>query len=107
MGLANGVEAVVGLPLLRRNIRGTSGGSGQRGLPLPPVANLKSMTPTSTPAAQNETAVRRLKHRCGGCAKPVSAVRPVSSSFPAHFQSPDADPKGFIVFGGRTNFSRS
>lgn len=105
------------LPIVRKSLSGyiscvgtyveLLAGAGSGGCPSHQSQNSKTMSSTSTPAVQSETSVRRLKHRCGGCTKAVSAVRPVSSSFPAHFQSPDADPKGFMIFGGRTNFSRS
>lgn len=82
-------------------------GAGSGGCPSHQSRKKKMMTSTSKPAAQNDTFSRRFKHRSGGCTRPVSVVRPVSSSFPAFFQSPDSDPKGFVAFGGRGIFSLS
>jgi hypothetical protein len=49
-----------------------------------------------------------LEHPPGGrCPRKRSAVRPVSSAFPAFIQNPDTDPKGFAGFAARGNFSRS
>jgi hypothetical protein len=41
------------------------------------------------------------------CPRQLSAVRPVSSAFPAFIQNPDTDPKGFAGFAARGSFSRS
>jgi len=65
------------------------------------------MTSTSKPAVQTDSKPRRFKSRCGGCTRHTSTLRPISSSFPAHFQNPGADPKGFAGFGGRGDFSVS
>jgi len=79
-------------------------GAGSGGCPSHQSRKKKMMTSTLKPAAaHNNTSSRRFKHRSGGCTRPVSTVRPVSSSFPAFFQSPDSDPKGFVLFGGREN----
>ncbi len=59
------------------------------------------MTQTIQPEVQKENTARHARQRCGGCSRRVSAVRPVSSSYPAQFQGHDAAPKGFLLFGGR------
>lgn len=83
-------------------------GAGSGGCPSHQSQQKKMMTSTSKPAiAPNDTFARRFKHRSGGCTRPVSVVRPVSSRFPAFFKSPDSDPKGFVAFGGRGSFSLS
>lgn len=51
--------------------------------------------------------VIRTATRSGNCNRKPSTVRPVSASFPALFQSFDAEPKGFSGFGERAGFSRS
>jgi len=56
---------------------------------------------------QTANAPRRASQRSGGCTRKRSALRPVSSKFPAFFQNPDSDPKGFLGFAERQTFSRS
>jgi hypothetical protein len=64
------------------------------------------MTPTKL-EVQTANPPRHATPRSGGCPRKRSALRPVSSSFSAFFQSPDRDPKGFLGFAERRNFSRS
>jgi hypothetical protein len=64
------------------------------------------MTPTKM-EVQTANQPRRTAPRCGGCTRKQSALRPVSSRFSAFFQNPDSDPKGFLGFSERRDFSRS
>jgi hypothetical protein len=57
--------------------------------------------------SKKSRAVIRTANRSGNCNRKPSTVRPVSASFPALFQSFDAEPKGFSGFSERTGFSRS
>jgi hypothetical protein len=50
---------------------------------------------------------RRGQNRSGGCSRKPSALRPVSAGFPAFFQNPYDNPKGFSGFGERGDFSAS
>ena len=67
-------------------------------------------TPAKTENQPASTALphsRRQSLRSGGCNRQASSLRPVSSSFPAFFQSPGNDPKGFLGFSGRVSVARS
>jgi hypothetical protein len=60
------------------------------------------------PATIDTRARSKARHRaarCGGCSKKSSPLRPVSAGFPAHFQNPYDDPKGFHGFTERGVFS--
>jgi hypothetical protein len=48
---------------------------------------------------------RRVRARIGNCSRKPSAVRPVSSSFPAFMLNPNSDPLGFPGFATRGGFS--
>lgn len=59
------------------------------------------MNPTLQAATQPSSTVRHSRTRSCGCSRRVTAVRPVSSSYPAQFKGAQSETKGFLLAGGR------
>jgi hypothetical protein len=59
----------------------------------------------STSGNKSSKQLRRNRARLGNCSRKPSAVRPVSSSFPAFMLNPNSDPLGFPGFAARGGFS--
>src|SRR5882672_3299697 len=61
----------------------------------------EAMRIQAKPETQTGRPTRPASNRCGNCSRTPSVLRPVSSSFPAFFQSSATDPKGFLGFAER------
>jgi hypothetical protein len=61
----------------------------------------KKMNPTLQTETQPASTVRHTRSRSSGCSRRVTALRPVSSSYPAQFKAAQSETKGFLLAGGR------
>jgi hypothetical protein len=68
---------------------------------------MTSQTEAASAATRAASQLEQTTSLSRRCPRKLSAVRPVSSAFPAFIQNPDTDPQGFAGFAARGSFSRS